>query len=269
MRPIDHDTVVDIIREAAEACIMPLWKNLASEQVSEKGLGDVVTEADEACEEFLASRLRKLIPRSLVVGEEGVAADVSVLGALETDQPVWVIDPLDGTKNFARQSGPFAVMVCLLLCGETLAAWIYDPVADTLLAAEQGAGAFLGRERISLGESHKSLGEMSGAVMIRHLPDDLREHALSVRDAFANASGSGCAAFDYREFVSGNVDFLFYYRTLVWDHAPGVLIVEEAGGHARRYSGEPYQPTDQDAGLLVASDQGSWRRLQETLLPGT
>jgi fructose-1,6-bisphosphatase/inositol monophosphatase family enzyme len=263
---IDHDSVIDIVREAAATHIMPLWRNLADHEVMEKGSGDVVTEADHRCEEFLASALEKLLPGSTVVGEESFAADPAVIGALESERPVWVIDPLDGTRNFARQTGPFAVMVCLMLGGETLAAWIYDPVAETLLSAEQGSGAWLGEQRLEMNDAGKPIEEMRGAVMVRCLPQRLKEHALSVRDSFAAAFGTGCAAYDYRQLVSGAVDFLFYYRTLVWDHAPGVLILQEAGGYARRYGGESWRPKSDAVELICAAGPESWHRVRDTLI---
>jgi fructose-1,6-bisphosphatase/inositol monophosphatase family enzyme len=266
MLKIDHDNVIDIVQEAAATQIMPLWQNLADHEVMEKGRGDVVTEADHRCEEFLTSALEKLLPESMVVGEESFAADPGVIGALESERPVWVIDPLDGTRNFAKQSGPFAVMVCLMLGGETLAAWIYDPVAETLLSAEHGAGAWLGDQRMQMNDLSKPTEEMRGAVMVRYLPDELKEHALSVRDSFAAAFGTGCAGYDYRQLVTGAVDFLFYYSTLVWDHAPGVLILEEAGGCARRYGGESYRPKSDSVGLICAAGPDSWERVRDTLV---
>ena len=266
MVQINHDNVVDIVREAAATHIMPLWQNLADHEVMEKGRGDVVTAADRRCEEFLAAALEKLLPKALVVGEESYAADPGVIEALGSDRPVWVIDPLDGTRNFAKQSGPFAVMVCLMLRGETLAAWIYDPVADTLLSAEQGSGAWLGEQRVEVNDTGKPIGEMRGAVMVRYLPDDLMEHALTARDSFAGAVGNGCAAYDYRQLATGAVDFLFYYRTLVWDHAPGVLILEEAGGCARRYGGESYRPDSDSVGLICAAGPDSWERVRDILV---
>lgn len=266
MLRINHDQVIDIIREAAATRIMPLWQNLDESQVMEKGRGDVVTAADQACEAYLTEELLKLLPGSLVVGEESFAADPRVIKALESEQPVWIIDPLDGTRNFARQSGPFGVMVCLTLAGETLAAWIYDPVAQTVLTAEQGAGAWLNGERLHLADDGKPAQEMRGAVMVRYLPEDFKAHAFSKRDCFAAAIGNGCAAYDYRQLVTGAVDFLFYYRTLVWDHAPGVLIVEEAGGYARRYGGEAYRPEGDALGLICASGPGSWLQVRDILV---
>ena len=263
---IDHDNVIGIVQEAAATRIMPLWQNLDDHQVMEKGRGDVVTAADRSCEAFLSDALGKLLPRSLVVGEESFAADPEVITALDSERPVWVIDPLDGTRNFARQAGPFAVMVCLTLRGETLAAWIYDPVANTLLSAEQGGGTWLDGKKLTLEDRSKPLDEMHGAVMVRYLPEDMMDHALAARQQFAGAVGNGCAAYDYRQLVTGAVDFLFYYRTLVWDHAPGVLIVEEAGGYARRYDGEAYRPEGDAIGLICTAGPESWLRVRNTLL---
>ena len=267
MPRIDHDTVIDLIREAAETRIMPLWRNLEEGQVMEKGLGDVVTQADRECEVFLGSALQKLLQGSLVVGEEAFAADRGVMDALDSERPVWVLDPLDGTRNFARHRGPFGVMVCLLLRGETLAAWIYDPLESTLLTAERGGGSYLAGERVTMPGEDKAVADMTGGVMVRYLPEELKEHAIRARDRFARVSGSGCAAYDYRQLVRGAIDFLFYYRTLIWDHAPGVLILDEAGGYARRYNGEIYHPQEQESGLLCAGTQGNWQQLRDVLLP--
>lgn len=264
---IDHDSVIEIIREAAASEIMPLWKNLDEDQVMDKGRGDLVTAADRACEDVLGEALQKLLARSLLVGEEAVAADPRTIAALESERPVWVLDPLDGTRNFANHRRPFAVMVCLVLKGETLAAWIYDPLEETLVSAERGAGAFFQGARLTLEDSDKPLDEMRGAVMTRYLPETLRSHALVVRDQFARAAGSGCAGYDYRQLVTGALDFLFYYRTLVWDHAPGTLIVQEASGCARRYDRTPYVPVGEAFGLICTAGTESWLRIRDTLVP--
>ena len=124
----------------------------------------------------------------------------------------------------------------------------------------------MGDERLQLKDGGKDIDEMRGAVMVRYLPQDLLDHALSVRDQFASAFGTGCAAYDYRQLVTGAVDFLFYYRTLVWDHAPGVLIVEEAGGYARRYGGEAYRPEGDAIGLICTAGPASWNRVRNTLI---
>ena len=267
MMTIEHDKVVELMREAAAREIMPLWRNLEQHHVMEKGVGDVVTAADQACEAFLADELTALIPGSLLVGEESYAADPGVLGALKSDRPVWVVDPLDGTRNFARHEPPIAVMVCLVQANQTLASWILDPLEDTVLSAERGAGAWLEGQRLQVPSAEKPVNQMNGAVMVRYLPEDLRDYALSMRDRLGGAVGTGCAGHDYRLLATGQVDFLFYYRTLVWDHAPGVLIIEEAGGWARRYDGQRYLPDSDALGLICSNSSVGWQKVRDTVLP--
>src|SRR4030095_3156841 len=106
----DADRVTRLIQEAAAAEIMPRFRQLAAGDVREKAPGDLVTVADEAVEARLAPALEALLPGSVVVGEEAAAADPNLLNRLFDDQPVWIIDPVDGTSNFAEGRPAFAVM---------------------------------------------------------------------------------------------------------------------------------------------------------------
>lgn len=263
---IDHQQVEALLREAAAREILPLWRNLYDHQVEEKQRNDVVTVADRACEAWLGGRLQALLPGSLVVGEEAAHADPGVLAALESARPVWVIDPLDGTNNFAAGQEPIAVMVCLVQQGETLAAWIYDPLARSLLSAEKGAGARLDGERITLGAHKGPESAIHGALSTKYLPDELVPAAVAGAVNFADTVASGCAGYDYRALATGRYQFQLYYRTLVWDHAPGALIITEAGGIARRYDGRPYRPEADGRGLITACDAQTWAIVRDALL---
>src|SRR5690349_21342761 len=107
----DIDRVSAIIREVAEAEILPRFRRLQQSDIREKGPGDLVTVADEVAERRLTERLRDLVPNSLVLGEEAVAADQRVLGRIFEEDPVWIIDPVDGTSNFASGKPAFGVIV--------------------------------------------------------------------------------------------------------------------------------------------------------------
>ncbi len=264
---IDHQRITALIRHAASEDILPLWRNLQDHQVEEKRRNDVVTEADHACEARLTRELAALLPGSLVVGEEAVHADPGVLAALDSLRPVWVIDPLDGTNNFAAGVGPFAVMVCLLQQGATLAAWIYDPLADSMLAAESGAGAYLDGERLQIPPFKGETGSTDGALSTRYLAEHLKPDAQRGARQLGRTRASGCAGYDYRALATGQYQFAFYYRTLIWDHAPGVLICTEAGATAGRFDGRPFRPTYNDFGLLTASDSNTWRVARDLLVP--
>jgi fructose-1,6-bisphosphatase/inositol monophosphatase family enzyme len=263
---IDQDKVIEIICESAAQEIMPLWQNLRNHQVVEKQADDLVTVADGACEERLTKELLALLPGSLVIGEEAVHADPGVLAALDSVRPVWVVDPLDGTNNFARGESPFAVMVCLIQNRETLAAWIYDPLQASMLRAEKGAGVFLDEKQVRLQPFEGVTSSISGALSVKYLPQAMRPFAIDGSTRLGHTAASGCAGFDYRQMVLDTYQFQFYYRTLPWDHAPGALIVSEAGGVALRYDGSPYRPTSDGTGLITACDQQTWGTVRKLLV---
>lgn len=263
---IDHDAISAIIQDAAEREIMPLWQKLHQHQIEFKQPGDVVTVADRACEDRLSKQLAALIPGSLVIGEEAVHHDPTLISALDSARPVWVIDPLDGTSNFAAGEGPIAVMVCLVEQGETLAAWIYDPVADTMLQAELGAGASHNGKRLSKTTFFGDIAAIDGALSTKYLPDPMKPKAQQGARSLGTTGASGCAGFDYRALVTGDYQFVFYYRTLVWDHAPGVLIAIESGACTGRYDGMPYRPQADGIGLICASDDQTWQTVRDLLV---
>lgn len=263
----NHEEVGGLIREAAAEDIMPLWCNLEDHQVEEKRRNDVVTQADRHCELRLSKHLTALLPGSLVIGEEAVHADPGLMAALESVRPVWVIDPLDGTNNFASGNGPFAVMVCLVERGETIAAWIYDPRADSMLTAKKGAGARLDDKPLQLTAFTGETSTVSGALSTRYLPAELTPDALAGARQLGTTRASGCAGYDYRALATGHYQFAFYYRTLIWDHAPGVLIVSEAGGSAARLDGNAYYPASSNTGLLCACDARTWLTTRDLTAP--
>ncbi|MGE5442777.1 MAG: inositol monophosphatase family protein, partial [Bacteroidota bacterium] len=153
--------VIHIIREVASREIMPRFRNLAATDVSHKRHSrDLVTIADTEAERRLAERLQPLSPGSAVVGEEGTEADAGVLAALGGTAPVWLLDPIDGTANYACGKVCFAVIVGFCAGGETLAGWIYDPIADVVLWAVAGEGAWLEHE----GERERARVAAGGAI---------------------------------------------------------------------------------------------------------
>ena len=264
---IPHARVEALLREAGDQIVMPLWRNLGEDDVKEKSEGDLTTTADTRCERFLTSHLPGLIDGSLVLGEESVHDDPGLLSALHSDAPVWVIDPLDGTRHFVSGERHFAIMVCLLLSGITIGAWILNPLEGTLISAEKGGGAFEGSERMVVESSSLPLDRVRGVVRTTYLPDSLRHSAEAASGTFMSLGSARCAGCNYPSFAKNELQFLFYYRTLIWDHAPGILIVQEAGGFVRRLDGTEYTPVDDRKGLLCASNGEMWVSIQKCLVP--
>jgi len=274
MTTVDLDRVARVLAEVAEEEILPRWRNLADGDIREKtGPNDLVTIADEAAERALAARLPDLVPGSVLIGEESVEHDKSLLDLLTEHRPVWIVDPVDGTKNFAEGSDRFAVMVALVQHDATIAAAIYEPVTGRVLMAEHGGGAEMveretGRSRLQSAAA-AGLDVMEGSLNFRFIPDEEARKAVRARaDAVLpkRHHRRGCAAFDYRMLATGQWHFAFYWKNMPWDHAPGLLIHAEAGGYAARLDGRAYRPSELAGGLLAAPDADSWHALREAVL---
>ena len=243
---MDLDVVSRAIRFAERQEIAPRFGRLRSGDIEEKSPGEVVTAADRACEALLTLLLRDIrdVP---VVGEEAASADPGLFGVIDTAPEAWVVDPLDGTTNFATGSPDYAVMVAHVRHGLAVASWIWIPAVGQMCVAERGAGSYTNGARVQ-GEPLASLQQLHGVVKHRFLPDDVAERVVANEHRFA----AHLPGIEYPTLVAGDVDFLLYWRTLPWDHAPGVLFAEEAGFRAARPDGTAYRCGDGRHGLVVA-----------------
>ena len=230
---IDFQRVVSIIRGVSDIEILPRFRNLSGGDISEKGPGDFVTVADLSSERALTDELGVLLPGSMVVGEEAVSKDASVLDALKGDAPVWIIDPIDGTFNFKEGRARFGVLVGLTHRGQTLAGWSFDVVNDRMAMAVQGAGAFIDQGRNS--EPHPLKRHQAAAMEFKDMegycggPQTTQFNA--VVPSFKRLVNERSSLHDFVDFATGKVDFVLHRKTTPWDHSAGVLLAEEAGGY--------------------------------------
>jgi len=248
--------ILDLMRFAAERSMMPRFRALAEDEIEMKGKGDPVTIVDREVEAFLTDALTKLAPGVAVVGEEAAAADAEVLNAL-SDQ-CWIIDPLDGTANFTEGKEPFGTIIALADAGEAVAGWIYDPNKDRLCHTRKGEGAFVNGERIAA----KTTGQTPPVVAVSRMfltPDQNAMVDAKIAPHYQLADIPRCAAEQYPRLALGENDISSFKRTLAWDHAAGVLWLNEAGGKAARLDGSAYRVDQQDKpGLLGASSAALW-----------
>ncbi|HET9517334.1 MAG TPA: inositol monophosphatase family protein [Actinoplanes sp.] len=262
------DEVGALIREVASEVVLPRFQCLTADEVHEKAPGDVVTIADQEAERLLTAGLARLLPGSVVVGEEAVAADPEVLRRLDGNGAVWLVDPVDGTANFAAGRAPFAVMVALIRDGTPVAGWILDVLGDRLAVAEAGSGAFVDGVRVRTRTDAPPAAQLRGSVASWYLPDELRaEVAQRGTRLGAMLPGKHCAGCEYPAVVDDSQQFTCFWRVLPWDHVPGALFVTEAGGLVQHLDGTPYRPATQRRGLLVAANADIWHTVRATLLP--
>lgn len=246
------DRVGAVLRDAAARAVMPRFRSLGDGDVEEKSPGELVTIADREAETIISAGLAAIRPGARVVGEEACSRDPSLLDSLGEGE-AWIVDPIDGTGNFAAGRAPFSIMAALLRDGDPVAAWLLDPLTDTLVAAEQGAGAWRDGVRVSSPEPAAAPATWRGIASRLFLPEKGHAIAGAVEKVVAAVAPSQrCAGAEYPLVATGTIDFAIYWRSLAWDHAPGTLIVREAGGAVTRLDGSPYRPAEPGTGLIVA-----------------
>jgi fructose-1,6-bisphosphatase/inositol monophosphatase family enzyme len=263
----DIDAVSALIRAAAAEHILPYFEKLEAGQIEEKAPGDLVTVADLRTEQALTPALTALMPGSLVVGEEAVAKDRHVLDRLAGAGDVWVVDPVDGTANFAAGLPLFACMVGLIRDGVVIAGWIHDPVKNVMAVAASGAGAWSDGKRMSVAPPAQP-EQMSGSLAFRFGNRQLVRKIAGRSNLVGSVFSFRCAGQEYLALSSGRAHFALYHRLMPWDHAPGSLLHQEAGGYGRRLDRSPYTPRLHDGGLLLTPDEESWNALHEVLIGG-
>lgn len=248
-----------VMQEAAQRAILPRYRALAQEDISAKAEDDVVTVADTESEAILAEGLARLLPEAAIVGEEAAHADPALMRRLG-DALCWIIDPLDGTNNFAAGKPPFGILVALAERGETIAGWIWDPLKQRFCHAHGGQGAFIDGERVT---ARASGAEPPVAAISLVFVEQVRREALKHQIAphYTLVDIPRCAAEQYPRLVLGENDVSIFERTLAWDHAAGVLFVNEAGGKAARPDGSPYRVDEDRTGLIGASSPALWDEL--------
>lgn len=261
---LDIDRVTALIRETAEAEILPRYQRLEAGDIRQKtGPQDLVTAADLASEARLEQALRALLPGSLVVGEEGVSADASLLERLHGGGAIWIIDPVDGTINFCEGRPHFAVIVALVEDGAIVAGWLHDVLAGETAVAARGAGAWIGGRRLSVAAA-APFERMTGAVYIgaKRAPA-LHERSKQLRPLMGARSYLRSAGAEYLALVRGTSHYALFTRLMPWDHAAGYLIHAEAGGYAACLDGRAYRPWPIEGSLMLAPDRATWDALRE------
>lgn len=269
----DLVAIAGLMRDVARRVVMPRFSHIGPADMRTKsGPLDPVTVADEEAERALAAGLATLFPDIPAIGEEAVAADPALIGRMREDGPVFVIDPIDGTQNYAAGLPLFGLMIGLVENGETIAGLIHDPLRDDTAVAIRGDGAALlrgdpetARRQTLRVAGPVPLPEMIAVVSWQYMPEPERGRVLNRLTVFGQTPNLRCAAATYRAMASGHIHAALSRRTLPWDHVPGTLIVSEAGGHVRRPDGGIWRPAELDGGILAATDRETWLRLREAL----
>lgn len=212
-----------------------LIDRLGRAQISNKGDIDLVTEADVASEKLIIERIRSHYPRHAILAEESGASEM-LAGSSDWK---WIIDPLDGTTNYAHGYPCFCVSIALEHAGEIQIGVVYDPTRDEMFAAEKGQGANLNEKPMRVSQ----VEDLNAAMLCTGFPYNVRERPNFARD-FVNFTMNaqavrrdGSASLDLAYLACGRFDGFWEDGLNAWDVAAGVLLIEEAGGRVTDYQG--------------------------------
>ncbi len=240
--------VAALIREVADDLITPAQAGVALLADQD----EPVTSVDLEAERRLRTGLRSPHPMAVVVGEEEAKEHPRLLDVLERPHPVWLVDPIDGTGNYAAGTLDFGTMIALVVERETRLAWIWSRRDQAIYTVARGAG--VRRDGRPLAATRRGR-TTRGQVLDRFMDE---RTATALRSAVAPATlieSTQSAAVDYPALIEGRIDFSVYGRVRPWDHAAGALLVEEVGGRALTLNGRRYRPSLTDGGLVVAVDR--------------
>ncbi|MEL7215897.1 MAG: inositol monophosphatase [Pseudomonadota bacterium] len=255
--------LVEIVRAASRVEIMPRFRALNAADIKVKSRADdLVTEAELVTERRITAAVAELMPAAAIVGEEAVAADPSILSRIADAETCVILDPIDGTWNYAHGSSTFGVILAVTHRGETVFGLLYDPVNDDWIEAERGGGAWFcragRREPLTLTPA-PPLAEAHAFIAPYLLPPETRPALWSAMQAVGRASSLRCSCHEYRMLATGAAQIGFAAMLNPWDHAAGVLIHREAGGVARLLDGRDYAPILHAGRLLLAADEAGWQ----------
>lgn len=262
LHSIDMAKVESIIRHVAETEVFPRFNNLSAGDIREKNPGDFVTIADEASEKAFTSLLTQYLPGSLVVGEEAVSKDPSVLERFRDGAAVWVIDPIDGTYNFSHGRSKFGILLALVQNGVTTHGFAYDVPGDRMAMAELGNGAYLNGIKTEIARRGADLSQLTcqgGGAQAWHFD--------KIRPLFKQVVNHRCSLHDFMDVYTGVSDCVVHInRATPWDHAANVLIAGEAGAVTTIRDDAVYDPSFYGKSYLVTASSAELCRkiYQET-----
>ncbi len=266
--PKDAAELIRIARHVARTEVMTRFRALDGTQVStKKDPHDIVTEADTRAETALSAAFAAAFPDAAILGEEAVSANPAFLDVLSGSGRVIVIDPIDGTWNFAAGQTNFGMILSVVEDGKTIFGLHLDPVMDDWIYAHPGGGAHWARQGATHPISTRAIlpqDQQIGLYSIALFPSAHRPGMALTGLNFGRILSPRCSAHEYRMLAEGHVDFTMSCILNVWDHAAGTLIAAEAGGHVGLLSGHEYSPRTKEGVLLCAASKPLWDQIADS-----
>lgn len=254
---LSTDDVLILLQQVAAQVITPRFRQLQRHEVNEKSPGSLVTIADHEAEVAITGALQRAYPNAVILGEEAHEDNPALLAQYQEAEHAFTVDPVDGTRNFVDGNPDHAVMVAEVRHGITTRAWIWQPEHRTAWVAELGAGAWRDGARLST-RAVPAGTDPQGVTGIWSLRGRQLPNLPPMQHTWM------CCGVDYPKLIEGETDFIVYKRSWPWDHAPGALLVTEAGGAVSHPDGEAYEPRSVRPWIIAASDPDTLGRVRQT-----
>ncbi|MBE3594302.1 MAG: inositol monophosphatase [Candidatus Carbobacillus altaicus] len=213
---------------------------------------DLVTEIDREVEEWIAERIKETYPEHGMLGEEGTEREGSSAGGSIYR---WIVDPIDGTTNFIHQRINFCISIALYHGDEGVVGVVYDPIRNEMFWASRGEGAFLNGEKLDIREKKELMESLVGTNLIwlrRTRKLGLLDHVYTIARRSRGIRALGAAALEMAYVAAGRIDAFLSLKLSPWDFAAAKLLVEEAGGVVRSFTGDAVPIAPPEHGLIAA-----------------
>lgn len=251
----DLPQLQDIVIRAAREELVPHFTQVTRH---DKADGSFITAADLAMQQRIQDVLARRWPGYAFLGEE--MAEAEQLALLQnSEQPLWCLDPLDGTSNFAANIPFFAVSLALIHKGEVVLGVIYDPMRDECFSAIKGQGATLNGQPLGELRPHSSLKKATALIDLKRLPTSLQTRLIQ-QAPYSSQRSFGSVALDWCWIAAGRCHIYLHGKQRLWDYGAGQLILHESGGQSCTLTGERvFQPTLEGRSAVAALDPQLFR----------
>lgn len=263
-------SLLNLVRRAARSEILPRFRTLDPTDISEKtSASDLVTDADEMAEAMITRGLQMAFPSAVIVGEEAAAKTPEILDKLDEAEMGFLVDPVDGTWNFANGLSAFGTMVAVTRFGKPVYGLIYDPLGDDYVSADEATPSFWqgprGRRRELQTRAARPLEQMTGYIHLKLMGSDIQPRVAALYPEIGHPGSLRCSAHEYRMLAQGHCDFVLSPKMTPWDHAAGAHLCQQAGGHVAFLDGREYATHIRTGYLLSAANEDTWNTVAAKL----
>ncbi|MGD2118938.1 MAG: inositol monophosphatase family protein [Chromatiales bacterium] len=246
------DQLTELVRNAAAQHLLPYFGHTTREYKADRS---VVTEADLAMQQHLQSEFQRHWPQFQLLAEE-MTREQQLAQLQSPESGLWIVDPLDGTSNFAAGIPYFSVSVAFYMKGDVQLALVYDPVRDEMFAAAAGQGAQLNGEPLQQQSTPASLARSIAVVDFKRLSPEMATR-LAMRPPYGSQRSFGSVALDWCWLAANRFHVYLHGRQNIWDYAAGEMIFSETGGQSISLDGDAvFRPSIEPRSAVAAYDAG-------------